>query len=426
VSTVHHVYVRDEVRLERLRFADGHKQVRWEHRVDRYWEYGLGGRTLESLPLYLADYIAQARALDEPIVLCESESSVDALIDAGVYATTWAGGAAAPQIDTLRQGLAGARVVWIPDNDPAGLRCSTLVINALQEACSLATVLPSEGQDARDLLTQTTPDQLRDRLVACFEPDSSQSAFDSHLQRERTRQTRQSSESQSTASGPRTREDVMAINALHRLTGQPLLEVPSQQAVPSTRRTAAAATARADDSNSHRTHTRADVMRILVDIRFDDLGPRRRVISSWLRDPDVGHLIGYQEGRIRAMAESLEHIPSIELPRAIVRALSGPRRGDERATEDRHLPALPGIRANDRPRTRKDVIVLLAAIRPDSARSESGLLARWRRDPNVLRLRGVRVQDIQRAALGMQGVSSANLPESLADIFDPPSDTAVE
>lgn len=152
ISVEHHVYVADQIRLERRRYSDGRKQLRWERRLGSDWVYMRGDIRLTDLPLYRLSYIKQASALAEPIVLCESESSVDALIDAGVYATTWAGGAANPNLDRLQRGLAGMTVVWIPDNDPAGCRASELVVRALREVCCLRVLWPHEGHDARDLL----------------------------------------------------------------------------------------------------------------------------------------------------------------------------------------------------------------------------------------------------------------------------------
>jgi hypothetical protein len=161
VSVEYHVYVPDQIRLERRRYADGHKTLRWERRIGKDWEYLLGDIRLTDMPLYLKDYIEQARALREPIVLCESESSVDALLYAGIYATTWAGGASNPNIERLQRTLVGMSVVWIPDNDYAGRRASDAIVAGLQEPCALFVIWPEEGHDARDLLRLHGSDNLR-------------------------------------------------------------------------------------------------------------------------------------------------------------------------------------------------------------------------------------------------------------------------
>jgi hypothetical protein len=50
---------------------------------------------LSMLPLYNETEVIRGGFLNEVIVVCESESSVDALTGRGIYATTWAGGASA-------------------------------------------------------------------------------------------------------------------------------------------------------------------------------------------------------------------------------------------------------------------------------------------------------------------------------------------
>src|SRR5690606_11317112 len=74
--------------------SSGAKEILWEslnpsgERVP-----GLLGRRQVDLPLYRIADVRKAKFLDEPIVICESESSVDALNRAGIYATCWPGGA---------------------------------------------------------------------------------------------------------------------------------------------------------------------------------------------------------------------------------------------------------------------------------------------------------------------------------------------
>jgi len=151
-SIEYHVYVEGRYRVERARYANRPKQIKWQHRYRRDWEYGLAGRSIASLPLYEEVQVRMAVAGGEPVLLVESESSVDALMSHGLYATTWAGGAENPNIERLLGVLAGARVLWIPDHDPAGLRCSAVIVDALQPCCELSVLTPDEGMDARDLL----------------------------------------------------------------------------------------------------------------------------------------------------------------------------------------------------------------------------------------------------------------------------------
>jgi hypothetical protein len=301
ISTVHHVYLQDEIRLERVRFANGGKQIKWEFRAGRYWQYGLGRHRLETLPLYASGYLSQARALGEPVVLCESESSVDALIDSGVYATTWAGGAATPQLETLKAQLLDMRVLWIPDNDAAGLRCSEKVVGALNGVCDLRKWLPHVNEDPRDLLTRTTGERFRDSLLQAFDSD----AIESETRNDQPRVWDQ---------------DGAAVRALQRVVSRGDAEVvePAFKRDPSLSLDLAGEAVALDQ----RTATRSDVMRILVDLRYDDLGPRRHVLSFWLRDPALNSLIGYTEAHIRSAAAHLNAEPSSLLPSKLVGALN--------------------------------------------------------------------------------------------------------
>lgn len=124
-----------------------HKELAWETLRGGRAIPGLFGVTLADLPLYREREVLQAVALGEPVLLVESESSVDAL--RGWYATTWAGSAWAVQVDRLARVLGGyGRLVVIPDNDKAGHACL-----ATLDRASLAqhVLMPAAGQDARDL-----------------------------------------------------------------------------------------------------------------------------------------------------------------------------------------------------------------------------------------------------------------------------------
>jgi hypothetical protein len=145
--------------LERWRNAKtGAKEMTWFTRDQRGTLIpGLMGTPVADLPLYREREIRMAVAAGETVVVCESESSADALAKQGIYATTWAGGAASPNVDRLVGVLAGGRVVLAPDNDPAGLNCGRSIWRALAPVADLTHVLGQPGQDARDVLTEQGP-----------------------------------------------------------------------------------------------------------------------------------------------------------------------------------------------------------------------------------------------------------------------------
>jgi len=163
-STVHHVYVPDLIRLERCRYSNNKKTCRWEIRDGGYWRYA-EGLSLGNLPLYRQSEVQMAQAAGEAIVLCESESSVDAFLANGIYATTWAGGASSPPLEKLQSVLKDAVVVWIPDNDPGGLKCSAVIEDALKHSCELHLLMPDPGDDARDVLLKVGASAMRDSIV---------------------------------------------------------------------------------------------------------------------------------------------------------------------------------------------------------------------------------------------------------------------
>ena len=163
-SMIHHVYIPDKVRLERCRYTGGKKACRWETKIGGTWAYAQGLR-LDELPLYQERQLLMGLGAGEPIVLCESESSVDAIMEAGLYATTWAGGASNPTIPTLLKYLTGSLVVWIPDNDPAGIQCSQKIKASLGSHCKLFISIPDPGKDARDLLAKVGESKFMDSIL---------------------------------------------------------------------------------------------------------------------------------------------------------------------------------------------------------------------------------------------------------------------
>ena len=149
-----------DVRLERLRHpVTGDKAIEWQRRNERgEWVWGLPEHTREAdLPLYRENEVVAAVALGEIVLLVESESSADAL--AGWYATTWAGGAAAPPLQRIAELLAEhPRVVIIADADQAGRRCAARLTEVLPHAAVL--ISERDGEDARDLHTRLGADRF--------------------------------------------------------------------------------------------------------------------------------------------------------------------------------------------------------------------------------------------------------------------------
>lgn len=146
----------------------GAKELAWECRnPDGLRVPGLLGTPTEDLPAYREREVQQAAYVGEPVLLVESESSADALVQAGHYSCTWAGGAASVKVRALRRALADPddpaapchpRVVVIPDNDPPGLAA----LDVLRRAGLAPHVLmPAEREDARDLLARLGRDAFR-------------------------------------------------------------------------------------------------------------------------------------------------------------------------------------------------------------------------------------------------------------------------
>lgn len=154
-----HTYGNSEWLLERYRHpATGAKELCWFTLRDGVTIPGLLGVPMAALPLYCEVEVKMALAAGERVVVCESESSVDALVAAGLYATTWAGGASAPNLRRLLTLLAGGDIIIVPDNDEPGRACAERLRTALgQVVRSLLMVMPAPGEDARDLLAQRGP-----------------------------------------------------------------------------------------------------------------------------------------------------------------------------------------------------------------------------------------------------------------------------
>lgn len=149
----------DRARKERLRHPQTQKKImQWESRNDHgEWVPGLLGTREIDLPLYRERDVLQGMAAGEPILIMESESSVDSIKD--WYCTTWAGGASSPPVVRIHRVLGEHRpVVIIPDNDEAGLACRDKLINALP----LAEVrIGGPGEDAKDVYLRLGPREFR-------------------------------------------------------------------------------------------------------------------------------------------------------------------------------------------------------------------------------------------------------------------------
>lgn len=141
----------------RFRHRSGDKQVRWES-LNTAGERapGLLGRPQSDLLLYRFTDLRPGALAGETIYLVESESSADALMRAGLYATTWPGGAGDPPEGQIKPmlGHLGDQVVIVPDHDTAGLACARK-LHAWLPAARL--VLGTPGEDARDILARLGP-----------------------------------------------------------------------------------------------------------------------------------------------------------------------------------------------------------------------------------------------------------------------------
>jgi hypothetical protein len=126
----------------------GVKELLWETRLrDGTTVVGLLGTPERALPLYREREVAMAVAAGEPVLVVESESSVDAL--PGWYATTWAGGAGHVNLDRLCRVLGGHRgVVLVPDFDRAGLAAARRMLTA---GLGPGVLVGVPGEDGRDL-----------------------------------------------------------------------------------------------------------------------------------------------------------------------------------------------------------------------------------------------------------------------------------
>jgi hypothetical protein len=156
----------EHYKLERWRSSSGGKRLLWFRRDQAgCWIPGLGGAPTSQLPLYREPDVRICAATDEPLYVVESESSVDALNNAGRYGTTWAGGASTPPLAKLFTALDDVPDVRvIADNDAPGIRCAQAILTAVPHATGWLP--PQPGTDVRDLLaTDPTLDTLQQPIT---------------------------------------------------------------------------------------------------------------------------------------------------------------------------------------------------------------------------------------------------------------------
>jgi hypothetical protein len=115
--------------------------------VDRKWESPKSNRPLYNMPNVVAS---------DTVILTEGEKAADALIAAGIAATSAMGGAKAPTEKTDWSPLSGKRVVIWPDNDPPGMSYALAAAQAIRAAGAASVLImpippgKAEGWDAAD------------------------------------------------------------------------------------------------------------------------------------------------------------------------------------------------------------------------------------------------------------------------------------
>lgn len=150
-----HPYGAEAIKVRFRHPETGKKAPRWRsiNPETGQWGHGLHGRKERDLPLYRETEVTAALDRGDPVILCESESSCDALAAAGIEATTWCGGASSPYEVPLTRVLGGdrgGRVVIVPDRDLPGITCAKRL--RLMLPLAKVRVPDVDGDDAKDLL----------------------------------------------------------------------------------------------------------------------------------------------------------------------------------------------------------------------------------------------------------------------------------
>jgi len=90
--------------------------------------------------------------LENPIVfVVEGEKDVETLRSHGFLATTNAGGAKAPRLQSYTDALRGREVVIIPDNDPPGCQRASIISRALLGAAARIGIFDDLPKDTKDI-----------------------------------------------------------------------------------------------------------------------------------------------------------------------------------------------------------------------------------------------------------------------------------
>ena len=118
---------------QRYEFTDerGGKTFLWR-REGSQRPLGLQGISIESMPPYNLEGVLESD-VSEPVYIAEGEKAADALIDHGIVAVSFGGGAAQQRFGDLSF-LKDRDVILWPDNDPPGFALMTVLATALPRA----------------------------------------------------------------------------------------------------------------------------------------------------------------------------------------------------------------------------------------------------------------------------------------------------
>ena len=159
-----------ELQFQVLRFTiKGGKTFRQRHPKGDGWEWNLEG--VRRIPYRLPEIIKAIEA-KEPVFVVEGEKDVDALVEMGLTATTFPGGAQrdARKIEPYAQYFKNARIYILPDNDDTGTAHAEAVRQALTTIARVSVVplpnLPYKGDIYDWIETGGTRERLFDIINA--------------------------------------------------------------------------------------------------------------------------------------------------------------------------------------------------------------------------------------------------------------------
>jgi putative DNA primase/helicase len=108
--------------------------------------------------------------LENPIVfVVEGEKDVETLRSHGFVATTNAGGAKAPWLQSYTDALRGREVVIIPDNDPPGWQRAFVISRALLGVAARIRVFDDLPRDTKDISDWFAAGHSECELIALLE-----------------------------------------------------------------------------------------------------------------------------------------------------------------------------------------------------------------------------------------------------------------